>query len=131
MPYRPPTISEIANEIREALVNDQGFEARRLAFSFVERWDNASTQDRVAMVSNAPGPTGDRRFDGLLAALVEYLCARQGTTAPVWVEEDSRFLEEWWFMSGMPSLYANALAHSPISFARRGVFITEDALTYA
>jgi hypothetical protein len=34
-------------------------------------------------------------------------------------------------VSGLRSLHADALVHSPISFARRGVFIAGDALTYA
>jgi hypothetical protein len=50
---------------------------------------------------------------------------------PAWVDDPSRFLEEWWFVSGLRSLHANALVHSPISFKRRGVFIGEDSLTYA
>jgi hypothetical protein len=55
----------------------------------------------------------------MLAALAEYSCVRHG------------FLEQWWFVPGMKSLHANAMVHRPISFKRRGVFITEGALTYA
>ncbi len=51
--------------------------------------------------------------------------------APAWVEDEYRFLDQWWFVSGIKSLHADAIAHSPISFARRGVFITAGALTYA
>jgi hypothetical protein len=131
MVYTPPTISTIATEIRSALGAQLEFDARRLAFSFVERWDNAAVSKRVALVATRPPSTGDQRFDALLAAIVEYLCARDEVLAPQWVDEEDRFLEAWWFMSGMPSLYADAIAHSPISFARRGVFITQDALSYA
>ena len=79
----------------------------------------------------APLTTGDRRYDALLAALVEYCCVRHGMPSPAWVDEPSRFLEEWWFVSGIRSLHTNAVVHSPVSFKRRGVFIAEDALTYA
>jgi len=51
--------------------------------------------------------------------------------APTWVNEPSRFLDTWWFVSELRSLHADALVHTPISFSRRGVFITGDALTYA
>ena len=67
----------------------------------------------------------------MLAAIAEYLCAREGWLAPPWVEDQSRFLDQWWFVSGMRSLHADAIVHSPISFARRGVFITSGALSYA
>jgi hypothetical protein len=83
------------------------------------------------MLSTSPASVGDRRYDALLAAIAEYLCARSGMLAPTWVEGEYRFLEQWWFVSGIKSLHADAIAHSPISFARRGVFITAGALTYA
>jgi len=81
--------------------------------------------------SPEPPPTGDVRYDALLAAIVEFICARQSMVAPSWVDDSDRFLSTWWFVSGMLSLHADAIVHSPISFARRGVFVTEDALTYA
>ncbi len=83
------------------------------------------------MVEVAPLPTGDRRYDALLASLVEYCCVHHEMAPPAWVNDPSRFLEEWWFVSGIKSLHANAVVHSPISFKRRGVFISEDSLTYA
>ena len=88
-----------------------------------------STSVRASSLPNPlqPGP----RYDALLAAIAEYLCAREGLLAPDWVEDPSRFLDQWWFVSGIQSLHADAIAHSPIAFARRGVFITAGALAYA
>jgi hypothetical protein len=105
--------------------------ARRLAFRFVELYDSATEAERISMVSDEPDSTANSRFDALLAGVVEFSCARHGVVAPPWVDRPARFLETWWFVSGMRTLHANAIAHSPISFARRGVFLTEDALTYA
>ncbi len=50
---------------------------------------------------------------------------------PAWVEDQCRFLQKRWFVSGIRSLHADTIANSPVSFSRRGVFITEGALTYA
>jgi hypothetical protein len=83
-------------------------------------------QQRAA--AQEPVSTGDARYDAMLAAIAEYVCAREGTLAPAWVEDSKRFLSEWWFVSGVRSLHADAIAQSPISFARRGVFITAGAL---
>jgi hypothetical protein len=83
------------------------------------------------MIEVAPLPTGDRRYDALLASLVEYSCVHHDMSPPAWVDDPGRFLEQWWFVSGVRSLHANAMVHSPISFKRRGVFIAEDSLTYA
>ena len=31
-----------------------------------------------------------------------------GTACPPWIEDPSRFLDQWWFVSGMQSLHADA-----------------------
>ena len=127
----PPSIRDVATEVTEALAGGRLHDALRIAFKFVEYYDGASPQERSAMVQDEPAPVGDPRFDALLAAVTEFSCARHLERIPPWAGQSSRFLERWWFVSGLRSLHADAIAHSPISFARRGVFITEDALTYA
>ncbi len=125
------TVSEIAAEIAKCLEEGDQAMAIRLAFRIVERYDVSTLEVRDAMVSSEPGPTGSCRFDALLAALVEYSCAVRQVVPPVWVEDESRFLDEFWFIANLRGLEADALASSPISFARRGVFINSGALTYA
>ena len=131
MVYRPPTISEVGAEVTLCLAENDEDGARRLAFRFVEQFDKADEVDRQRMVEDAPHPTGDPRYDALLASLVEYCCVRHDVNPPRWVDDPERFLQEWWFVSGLRSLHADAIVHSPVSFKRRGVFIAEDSLTYA
>jgi hypothetical protein len=126
-----PTVTDVATDVRRSLEQRDEAHARRLVFRFVESYDKAPPASRPRMIAIEPPPTGDRRFDAFLAAMVEYLCAREFDEAPTWVNTPNRFLDQWWFMSGIRSLEANALVHSPISFKRRGVFITEGSLTYA
>jgi hypothetical protein len=131
MSYRRPSLAEVAVEVASCLVEGDEASALRLAFRCVELFERAPVEERAPMLSTSPASVGDRRYDALLAAIAEYLCARSGMLAPTWVEDENRFLEQWWFVSGIKSLHADAIAHSPISFARRGVFITAGALTYA
>jgi hypothetical protein len=131
MAFRWPTIAEVGAEVSSCLAENDEDSARRLAFRFVEQFDKADEADRRRMVEVAPLPAGDRRYDALLASLVEYCCVHHGMPSPTWADDPSRFLQQWWFVSGLKSLHANAVVHSPISFKRRGVFITEGALTYA
>jgi hypothetical protein len=127
------SIAEIAEAVRAALEpSGRGeHDARRSAFYFVPQFDSATPKERLQMVEQSPPPTGDARYDALLAALVEHLCARWDMPTPVWADEPERFVEPWWFVSGLRSLHATALVQSPISFARRGVFICDGALSYA
>lgn len=131
MAYRRPSIADVGLQVGAYLSEGDESGALRLAFRCVELFERAPVADRRGLTASEPVPTGDARFDALLAAITEYLCAREGVLAPTWVEDPSRFLDQWWFVSGIHSLHADAIAHSPISFARRGVFITAGALAYA
>jgi len=126
-------IDDTAGAVRAALEASprRASEALRIAFTFAERLDRATPSDRVEMVRLRPRSTTDPGYDALLGALVEHLCARWGITTPKWVDDPDRFVEPWWFVSGLRSLHASALVQSPISFARHGVFICDDALSYA
>ena len=126
------SVAQIAASVRDALSGDAcETEARRMVLDFVPQFDKARQEERAALVRVRPPSTGDLRYDALLAALVEHVCVRTGTLIPAWVEDPDRFLDTWWFVSGLRVLHASALAESPISFARRGVFICDGALTYA
>ena len=126
-----PSVAEIAEEISQCLaVGDQAM-AVRLAFRIVERFDRSSPEVREVMVELEPNLTGSSQFDALLAAVVEYSCAMNGSSPPRWVDHASRFLDHFWFVANLRSLEADALANSPISFTRRGVFVCSGALTYA
>lgn len=126
---------QVANQIKAILSDTTNLHAEpdalRLAFSFVETFERTEPATRRNLVEDPPESVGDSRFDALLAALTEHACVVHNIESPAWVEGPERFLDRWWFVAGLRSLEADALVHSPISFARRGVFITGDALTYA
>jgi hypothetical protein len=126
-----PTIDEVAESIRLCLAAGDDFSAVRLALRVVERFDLSTSDVRRSMVSNDPRLTGSARFDALLAAVVEYCCAVHMMAAPRWVDNPERFLDEFWFLAESSRLEADAVANSPISFVRRGVFVNSGALEYA
>jgi hypothetical protein len=75
-----------------------------------------------------PPSTGDVRVDAALAALAEHLARRDGWSAPTWTRESRREAEPWWFVTDLRGMHPRALVESPLSFRRRGVFITRGAL---
>ena len=129
--WQPPTISEVGREVATCLEEGDQRLALRLVLRFFEHYEQAGLDDRTRMVVEAPAETGDQRFDAMLAAVAEYSCAVYEVVPPAWVNEARFFLDEFWFVAGLPGLEADALANSPISFARRGVFVNSGALTYA
>ncbi|KJE19646.1 hypothetical protein FF36_06050 [Frankia torreyi] len=84
-----------------------------------------------AMWTDRPRPSGDRRVDAALAALGEYLARRNGWPAPPWVRDPALEAVPWWFVTALKGLHPRALVESPLSFRKRGVFITSGALQRA
>jgi hypothetical protein len=126
-----PDIEDVASEVSQCLTKGDTSSAFRVVARFLEFYDKADWPTREGMVSPRPTSTGSARYDAMLAAIVEYACATHRILAPAWVNEPVYFLDEFWFVSGLKSLHADAIVHSPISFKRRGVFLTQGALTYA
>lgn len=44
-------------------------------------------------MAEEPAPTGDRRWDALLAATAAHLCYHHASVVPAWTLAPSRFLE--------------------------------------
>ncbi|MCM3885056.1 hypothetical protein [Frankia sp. R82] len=84
-----------------------------------------------AMWSNQPRPSGDRRVDAAFAALGEHLARRDGWPAPRWVRDPALEAVPWWFVTALRGLHPRALVESPLSFRKRGIFITRGALQRA
>lgn len=129
--WSPPSAQEIAKDVAQCLASGDEPLARRLIYRFIEHYDNADWNDRSRMVAAQPETTGSSRLDALLAATVEYSSAVHQVVAPGWVNEPKYFLDRFWFVSDMSSLEADALANSPISYARRSIFLNRESLTYA
>lgn len=76
--------------------------------------------DRAAFFA-APSTTGDRRWDALLAGVVDCLARQYQFDPPSWTA--GRYVVPFWFVGSTPALHAYAYAHSPAPLANRGVFI--------
>lgn len=76
--------------------------------------------DRAAFFAE-PSTTGDRRWDALLAGVVDFLANKYQFEPPAWTSD--RFVTPFWFVGPTPALHAYASAHSPAPLAYRGVFI--------
>lgn len=119
------SLAELASHMRGYMSSHpSGHESRclRAALGFVREAES----DRILLaqlVEEEPEPTGDARFDALLAAVAEHLCVRNGLPAPGWSLTPSRFLDGFWWVSPLPSARTYALLNTPASFRRRGVML--------
>ncbi|MCK9894185.1 hypothetical protein [Frankia sp. AgB32] len=92
---------------------------------------NQAPDAAQAMWADRPQPSGDRRVDAAFAALGEHLARRDGWPAPRWVRDPAPEAMPWWFVTALKGLHPRALVESPLSFRKRGIFITTGALQRA
>ena len=71
--YRPMTLADLAGRLARTA---DGKVRWKLVWEFLEeyRWELADVQ--LSLLEDEPSPTGDERWDALLAALAEHLAAR-------------------------------------------------------
>lgn len=119
------SIAQLAPHLASTL-SDSPQDVWRLVGEMLDDDRGADDSEVRSSVEDPPWPTGNAKADVLVAALGEYLCVRRGLVPPSWTQMMSEVVP-WWFVAG-ERFAALALVESPMSFARRGVFITAGAL---
>lgn len=126
--YQPMTLEDLGRALA-ASGSESG--RRRLVLEFVEEYRWEPREHRAALLEGRPAPTGDQRYDALLASLAEHFAYHDDLGVPDWAYDDDRFLDQWWFPVDLPAVRADALVHSPGAFRIRGIFIGSGALDRA
>lgn len=125
------SLKQIAQEISEDYGPDRDKNALRLLYGFADDFRGSRRPGKVALLDEEPSLTGEARFDAALAGAAEHFAREAGLPSPGWVEAASRFVEPWWFTSSREAFDAYTLAHTPVSFARHGVFIAREVFDRA
>ena len=118
--YEPMTLAGLARFVAA----EPDFDSQwRLVVEFLKEYHREAPGGRLRLLEDVPDPTGDERWDVLLAGLAEHLAMRDGQAAPGW--SASGGLRRFWFPFDTPGARAQALVHAPAAFRRRGVFIAD------
>ncbi|MCP9485807.1 MAG: hypothetical protein MSC30_08085 [Gaiellaceae bacterium MAG52_C11] len=89
---------------------------------FLDQLERLPADELARLVEQEPPATGDSRADALVAAIAEHAAITRGFACPRWTLEPDRFLDRFWFVSDTPGFRAIALAQTPVSLKRRGIF---------
>lgn len=115
--------------IGEAVARGDEAEALRHVAEFVTALEHVQEPARIAVIlGDEPAGVGDRRWDALLAGVVEWVAHRSGVRTPGWTRQAGRFLDQWWFVTPYRSLHASVFVETPAELANRGVFLSESSL---
>ncbi|MDQ6783608.1 MAG: hypothetical protein M3063_09240 [Actinomycetota bacterium] len=94
---------------------------------YVADWIDRATTAAAVDLATAPPLDGRRHVDALIAASAAQVARLRGLPAPAWTNEPQRRTDNFWY-PGPPSLFPNALVHSPLAFRSRGVFVEAASL---
>jgi len=120
MKYQPLTLADLARLV----AGERDFDSQwRLVVEFLKEYHQEPAGVRLSLLEDAPGPVGDERWDVLFAGLAEHLAMREDQAAPG--GSAARGLRRFWFPFDAPGARAQALAHAPAAFRRRGVFVAD------
>jgi transcriptional regulator with XRE-family HTH domain len=122
LPTRTAAVADVAVEVARLLAIDGARVAYRAVLGLHDDLVREESASRVALCVMPPPPTGDRRFDALLAALVEYHLERDGLPVPLWAKDPGRDAGGW-FVEDLPELREAVQKATPPAFARHGVWL--------
>ena len=125
-----PSMTMVAREIQTELQAGHTDAAHRILMDGVNRLPAAYRNGELDAVLEAPGTTGEPKWDVLLAAAVRYRLHQLGLRAPEWTFKEPLDVF-WWPTRINPSQQYVAMAHSPAEFRRLGIFIDERDLSTA
>ena len=124
------TARNASEAIKEELRNSDDDFALRTLIMAISDFRDLTDPAEIREFLRRPRPTGDRRWDTLLAAAVAQACRRRGLTTPKWTRRAP--LESWWFPAdGGGLLAARTMARTPIDFSRLGIWLDASAFQTA
>lgn len=120
-------VIELAGHLRSSLTSALGTgDGLRLIRQFISDVERSPTPGDL--LGLRPPSCGDRRWDALVAGVVEDLAFRLGIPVPAWTADDSYLLSEWWFVTSIPDMRPTAFVETPAAIANRGVYIRRSSL---
>lgn len=123
--YRPWSLTDLAHEIAAA---DDHLHRTKLVHEFVRGYEETPSVERGALLTEEPGPTGQRAWDAVVAALGDHYANRDGLRVPRWVDASGRRVHPPFALVDTRGVRTMALVHSPAAFLRHGVLVMPEDL---
>jgi hypothetical protein len=129
--WRFSNYGNLAEAVAKAVRKEDSKWAWRLFGEAIDDSRIATDQELLEIIEVRPEPTGVGVADAGVAAMAEWLCVKRGLKAPNWSQEVWRVASPFWFATPHLKLQQLAFIEAPISFSRRGIFITQGGLLRA
>lgn len=123
--------ARVADRIRARLSSrtESPTETFREVVQFLDDTRDLSAGELVATISEEPLSTGDRRWDAVIAAAVDWVATTGGIEAPRWVTGTRwKLPAPGWIISPHRRLHRLVRDNTPVEFARHGVYVDAASL---
>ena len=122
----PRTLADYALSLRD--VRDDVWRLRIVLHEFGLWWQSEDAARRFDLVRDEPVAL-DERWDAFMGAYAEHLCWHERIPAPLWVYEDRRYLDYYWWPGDPWDFMKDAArAYAPACFEAHGVLIEDREL---
>lgn len=120
----------LADRVRERLGRSESATTTfREVVQFIDDARAVPVEDLRDAVDQEALSTGDRRWDAVVAAAVDWVCSTQDVTPPRWTSAARwRVPAPGWVVSPHERLHAVIRAETPPEFARHGVYVDQASL---
>ena len=128
IPTRRADTATLADRIGHELAAGSAGGALR---EYIQLADNLAAEHRttrLALTLTAPPPTGEKRWDAAIAALVEHRLTEEQLPYPDWTAEPARTLARSWTLGAGRYVQPVDPARVPARFRAHGVLIDPDFL---
>lgn len=131
IPTRRADTATLADQVGGALAAGSSDSALR---HYIQLADNLAAEHRttrLALTLTPPPPTGEKRWDAAIAALVEHRLDEEQLPYPDWTAEPARALARSWTLGAGQYIQPVDATRVPARFRTHGVLIDPDFLASA
>jgi len=125
-PY--PSIAEAVLDFAEAIKRDDVERAHALFRQLNDNLKNSTAPTLAALCSTKPSSAGDRKFDALIAALVEYRLREKKVPLPDWISVKNLKLPTRWIYNEYARDVQKIKAQTPRPFLQKNIYLAESEL---
>lgn len=131
LPTRLAPVWRASHEIRRFLAARDPDGALRVIWQLAADLQAADPSLRIALCVTPPPPTGEPRYDALIAAIVDHELTRDQLPRPAWLDEPWRTLDAPWDLEPVASLRPEARDLTPPAIAAHGIYLDAAELVNA
>jgi len=128
VPTRIPSVFDFGLHINQDIEVAREDWAFRSIIQLNDNLTQASPEVAGALAALAPLSVGDKRYDALIAGVVQYRLESKSLPIPPWVNAKDRILTEWWTVDKWANKFDDLENVTPACFKSRKILLAESEL---